>query len=99
MKAGVPQGSVLGPLLFILFINELPLVIDFCELDMYAGDATMTASSSSLSTLLNFIRSDLHNFLIWCVDNDMTLNLAKAIALFLSSFEYHNKKNSYRHQH
>ena len=44
----------------------------------------MTAFSSSLSTLLNFMRSDLHNFLNWCVDNDMTLNLAKTIAMFLS---------------
>ena len=82
---------MLGPLLFILFINDLPLHIDFCELDLYADDATMTASSSSLSTLLNFMRSDLHNFLIWCVDNDTTLNLAKKIVMFLSSKQNINR--------
>ena len=82
---------MLGPLLFILFINDLPLHIDFCELDLYADDATMTASSSSLSTLLNFMRSDLHNFLNWCVDNDTTLNLAKTIVMFLSSKQNINR--------
>ena len=79
---------------FILFINDIPLVIDFCELDLYADDATMTASSFSLSTLLNFMRADLHNFLNWCVDNDMTLNLAKTIAMFLSSQQNINRKLS-----
>ena len=91
IKAGVPQGSVLEPLLFILFINDLPLHIDFCELDLYADDATMTASSSSLSMLFNFMRSDLHNFLNWCVDNDMTLNLAKTIAMSLFSKQNINR--------
>ena len=78
---------MLGPLLFIIFINDLPLHIYFCELDLYADDATLSASSSSLATLLNFLRSDFCNFLNWCGNNDMMLNLAKTIAMFLSSKE------------
>ena len=72
-------------LLFIIFIDDFPLHIDFCELDLFADDATMSASSSYLTTPLNFMRADLCNFLNFCVGNDMTLNLAKTIAMSLSS--------------
>ena len=62
-----------------------PLHTEFFEIDLYADNATIAASSSSLSTLLNYITADLSNFFNWCIENEMILNLAKTIAMFLSS--------------
>ena len=85
VKAGAPKSSVLRPLLFILYINDLPFHIDICNLDSYADDSTMSASDSSMQALIIYLMADLINFDTWCEDNGITLHLGKTIAIFLST--------------
>ena len=61
IKQGVPQGSVLGPALFLLFVNDIPLHLTNSTVDIYADDTTITASAhfSELCSMTQRLNSDL----------------------------------------
>ena len=58
---GVPQGSILGPLLFLIYINDLPNCLKFTTPCLYADDTQIFTSSFDISVLTNNINSDLKN--------------------------------------
>ena len=82
---GVPQGSILGPLLFLLFINDLPLYTNNVYTDLYADDTTVYDIQDSVEEIETNLQSTLNNLQAWCRDNGMILNSSKTKVLLVTT--------------
>lgn len=80
---GVPQGSILGPLLFNIFLNDLSYVIEKCTLSTYADDTQIFYADNQLSKIEETINNDVISADIWFARNGMKRNSSKYQAMVL----------------
>ena len=74
---GVPQGSILGPLLFLIFFNDVHGPLHHCKIITYADDTVIFTSASDIDAILSNLSQDLDNLSNWFRENELIFNLKK----------------------
>ena len=85
IHVGVPQGSILGPLLFSIYVNDLPSVIKTCDFNLYADDMEMHCSNVNLSCAEHDLQDDLNSVYSWLCINLLSLNVPKSNVMLVGS--------------
>ena len=85
LRCCVPQGAILGPLLFLLYINDLPNCLQLSQPRMFADDTSITFVGSDVDEMNNCINLDLERVRVWLATNKLTFNMTKTEFLLIGS--------------
>ena len=84
VTCGVPQGSILGPLLFLLYVNDMASAVR-CKLLLYADDSALIASGKNVADIESTLSSELEYVSNWLIDNKLSLHLGKTQSILFGS--------------
>ena len=85
VNIGIPQGSILGPFLFILYINDLHNVSDKLTLLQFADDSSFFVSGRSLPELFNVLQNEIVKIREWLNNNKLSLNISKTNYMIMTN--------------
>jgi retron-type reverse transcriptase len=99
IQCGVPQGSILGPLCYLLYCNDMPSCVK-CKMIMYADDTILIVSHKNLDQLSNILSDELSHCFHWLANNRLSMHKGKTEALIISTKrkQHHTKDYQIKHE-
>ena len=91
IKRGVLQGSVLGPLLFSIYTNDLPLSVLHGTCDMFADDTCIHVSDACYGNVLSTLQLSADEVFNWATNNFMTIHPQKTKYMIISTWQKHQR--------
>ena len=85
ISAGVPQGSVLGPILYLIYVNEIPKITDVFSTCLFADDTTLIFQNKNKYDLFNQCDLGVNLFHSWCCANRLSINISKTNMMLFSN--------------
>ena len=85
VSVGIPQGSVLGPLLFIIYCNDMPKLLKYCSSVIFADDTTIYHAGTNQTEVYRKMNSDLETLSDWFKANKLSVNASKLNMWFLNA--------------
>lgn len=82
---GVPQGTILGPLLFLIYINDIGNALSYCQISLFADDALMYINGKHIDLIEELMKKDLENLCDWLKANKLKTNASKTKCMVINS--------------
>ena len=90
IKQGVPQGSILGPVLFLIYVNDVVHASNKCSFTIFADDTSLIYAEENINDLHNTVQDDLRCISEWILCNKLKLNIQKTnLILFKNRSQHH----------